>query len=93
MANLRSFGMADWNCFSGCTTKNPEIADVGKWVIILDGQTVELTYNCDEAGETDVYAFTYGTTDRARWVAELLSQQDADNLQALLRLAGFQQTY
>lgn len=42
---LRPFTDSDWDCFSGCESDNPRIAEGTSWHLIVDGQDVEFTHD------------------------------------------------
>jgi hypothetical protein len=42
-AQFRPFTDADWQGFAGCETADPQIAEVGDMVVIIDGD--EVTFN------------------------------------------------
>ena len=39
---MEPFTKADWMSFSGCNTENPLIGETDEWVIILDGNELEI---------------------------------------------------
>ena len=41
-AKFAPFTKADWMSYSGCETENPLIAETDEWVIIVDGNFVEI---------------------------------------------------
>lgn len=39
---MRPFTKADWMGFSGCETENPLIGETDEWVVIVDGNFIEI---------------------------------------------------
>ncbi len=88
MVDLQPFDQSDWDCFSGCTSKNPEIAWLENYAIILDGLSVEVTFMDDGAG-VDVWAKEYSSQPEARRMGDLLSSQVAGNVREVMHFSGF----
>lgn len=47
-AQFRPFTESDWDCFMGCETDNPQIAEMGDYCLVLDGDTVNII-QCGDA--------------------------------------------
>lgn len=39
---MRPFTKTDWMGFSGCETENPLIGETDEWVVIVDGNYIEI---------------------------------------------------
>ena len=39
---MKPFTKADWMCYSGCETENPLIGETDEWVVIVDGNEIEI---------------------------------------------------
>ena len=42
IAKFRPFDDADWDAFSGCDSPNPRIAEIGEYVLIIDGSVLSV---------------------------------------------------
>lgn len=47
---MRPFTKEDWYGFAGCETKDPMIGESGEFVIILDGNTLNIIHDEDDYG-------------------------------------------
>jgi hypothetical protein len=52
---FREFTQTDWYSFAGCETDNPLIGENGDWLIILDGNDIEMQFYGE--GEENVFTF------------------------------------
>lgn len=39
---MKPFTKADWMAYSGCETENPLIGETDEWVVIVDGNEIEI---------------------------------------------------
>lgn len=52
-ATLRTFDETDWHAFAGCESAEPQIADLGRTTLIVDGSVL-----------TAIRTSAFGTTER-----------------------------
>lgn len=51
MITFRKFDKNDWNAFSGCESDQPMIADHDNFVLIVDGDSIEVIMTMAEGGD------------------------------------------
>ena len=49
-ATFRPFNDADWDCWAGCVTESPMIAELNDLVIIVDGDVISFNSYHEENG-------------------------------------------
>lgn len=47
---MRPFTENDWDCFAGCETANPTIGEFGDYLLVRDGDVLNLLAEGDEGG-------------------------------------------
>jgi len=47
---FRPFNKADWYSFAGCESDNPLICESEEYVIVIDGELINMIYHGDEYG-------------------------------------------
>lgn len=67
---LRPFTDQDWQAYSGCEGKAPEIAETDEGIFILDGDTINVDLFTD--GHITTFAGTFVNHAQAREVVEFL---------------------
>ena len=55
----RNFTKSDWFGFAGCETKNPKIGFLPGFVVVRDGNYIEVTHSPSDYREDDMSAFYY----------------------------------
>jgi hypothetical protein len=47
---FRDFTKNDWACFAGCESENPRIGENGPYMVVIDGDIINILHNDDIYG-------------------------------------------
>ena len=58
-ATFREFTLQDWMAFSGCTTLTPKYGECGDFIIVVDGDVVNIIHHQDPYGGQTFFLTNY----------------------------------